>query len=228
LTFVLGLAAIIVVFVFVGHGNIRIGPWLKVEVPPVAGGSGGSASAESGGKAFGGTGGPAGPIGSGGAGGDAHADGPNSVAIGGPGGGGGVGLGGPGGSVQAGSGGLVAGGEGGEAGQPDGRGGRGGRNGLEAAGIPNRQLPDGIWLWDYGRGGNGGSTSEYVENLAVIEHLRAEYILAHSGQPETSLHQIQSVPADWLNGELQKRGETWRVRVRNGEYEFYSSGAESH
>jgi hypothetical protein len=24
-------------------------------------------------------------------------------------------------------------------------------------GIPNQQLPDGSWLWDKGRGGNGGS-----------------------------------------------------------------------
>lgn len=40
---------------------------------------------------------------------------------------------------------------GGEAGQSD----RGGRSGLEVSGIlPNVQLPDGSWLYDYGRGGN--------------------------------------------------------------------------
>jgi hypothetical protein len=46
------------------------------------------------------------------------------------------------------------GGEGGEAGQHH-RGGRGGRSPLELLGMKNEQLPDGTWLWDYGRGGDG-------------------------------------------------------------------------
>jgi hypothetical protein len=55
----------------------------------------------------------------------------------------------------------------------------------------------------------------------VIEDLRAEYMLAHPGQPEAFWHEIEAVPSGWLNDELQKHGEVWRVRVRNGGYEFY-------
>jgi hypothetical protein len=40
-TLVLGLVAIIVVFGFVGHGKLRISPWLDVEVPAIPGGNGG-------------------------------------------------------------------------------------------------------------------------------------------------------------------------------------------
>jgi hypothetical protein len=76
-------------------------------------------------------------------------------AIGGAGGGGGVGRGGDGGDAKVVGDGMALGGEGGEAGQVD-RGGRGGRSPLEVLGVPNRQLPDGTWLWDYGRGGDGG------------------------------------------------------------------------
>lgn len=90
----------------------------------------------------------------GGKGGDALVTG-SGTAIGGPGGGGGPGgKGGDGGSAVVNGDGFAAGGEGGEAGQL-GRGGRGGRSGYEAAGLPNFQLPDGTWMYDYGRGGDG-------------------------------------------------------------------------
>jgi hypothetical protein len=141
---------------YLQHGKLKIGNWLNIDIPAVAGGKGGDAIAEAGGRASGGPGGPAGAIGPGGVGGDARASGAQSVAVGGPGGRGGIGPGQEGGSVQAGLGVTAAGGEGGEAGQP---GGRGGRSGAEVIGIPNVQLPDGTWLWDYGRGGNGGSIS---------------------------------------------------------------------
>jgi hypothetical protein len=95
------------------------------------GGKGGNATAEENGFAKGGPGGRGGPWGSGGNGGDAHAKG-NAVALG---------------------------GEGGEAAQFD-RGGKGGRSAAEIHGIPNRQLPDGSWLWDYGRGGDGASPTK--------------------------------------------------------------------
>ncbi len=92
----------------------------------------------------------------GGRGGNAKVNGANSTAIGGLGGGGGLyGKGGDGGSAEVvGNNGFSMGGEGGEAGQLD-RGGRGGRSPMEILGIKNTQLPDGTFLWDYGRGGNG-------------------------------------------------------------------------
>lgn len=99
--------------------------------------------------------------GEGGAGGNAKAGG--GFATGGKGGGGGVpggGSGGAGGNAEVSGYGLAIGGEGGEAGQAD-RGGRGGRSPLEAHGIPNQQLPDGRWLWEFGRGGDGGGPQHH-------------------------------------------------------------------
>ncbi len=94
--------------------------------------------------------------GSGGRGGSATVGG-NGTAIGGSGGNGGVGgTGGDGGSGHVKGDGIVLGGEGGEAGQLC-KGGKGGRSPVEAHDLPNRQLPDGSWLWDYGRGGDGAS-----------------------------------------------------------------------
>ena len=96
--------------------------------------------------------------GRGGNGGSPTINGNNGVAVGGPGGAGGhYGRGGDGGGgVHIGGNIFAMGGEGGEAGQHD-RGGKGGRSPLEILGIPNRQLPDGTWLWDKGRGGDGAS-----------------------------------------------------------------------
>lgn len=100
--------------------------------------------------------------GSGGAGGKATVSG-NGTALGGPGGkGGSFGQGGKGGDAHVKGDGFAAGGEGGEAGQFD-RGGKGGRSAAEVHGIPNRQLPDGSWLWDYGRGGDGASPTKNPE-----------------------------------------------------------------
>jgi hypothetical protein len=96
------------------------------------------------------------PQGQGGRGGNASVGG-HGTALGGKGGGAGLsGRGGDGGDAQVRGDGIALGGEGGEAGQAD-RGGRGGRSPLEVLGIPNRQLPDGSWLWDYGKGGDGAS-----------------------------------------------------------------------
>jgi hypothetical protein len=92
----------------------------------------------------------------GGRGGDAKVGG-HGTAVGGSGGAGGVGgSGGDGGRAEVNGDGFAVGGEGGEAGHAD-RGGRGGRGPLEILGAPNRQLADGTWLWDFGRGGDGGT-----------------------------------------------------------------------
>ncbi|GAA1153973.1 hypothetical protein GCM10009630_60220 [Kribbella jejuensis] len=87
--------------------------------------------------------------GQGGRGGAATVGG-TGLAVGGPGGGGGPsGAGGDGGSAEVGGDGWAFGGEGG------GADGRGGRSGYELAGLPNFQLPDGTWMYDIGRGGDG-------------------------------------------------------------------------
>ncbi len=100
--------------------------------------------------------------GAGGKGGNAVAE-ENGVAKGGPGGRGGPwGPGGNGGNAHAKGGAIALGGEGGEAAQFD-RGGKGGRSAAEVHGIPNRQLPDGSWLWDYGRGGDAASPTKNPE-----------------------------------------------------------------
>jgi len=99
--------------------------------------------------------------GQGGRGGNAKVDG-SGIAIGGIGGRGGSpgsGSGGAGGNAEVKGNGLAMGGEGGEAGQID-RGGNGGRSPLEILGIPNRQLPDGRWLWGFGCGGDGTSPED--------------------------------------------------------------------
>lgn len=96
------------------------------------------------------------PLGEGGAGGNAKVG--SGSAVGGKGGDGGVpggSSGGAGGNAEVTGHGFALGGEGGEAGQAD-RGGRGGRSPFETLGVPNHQLPDGRWLWEFGRGGDGG------------------------------------------------------------------------
>lgn len=95
------------------------------------------------------------PTGIGGAGGSAKVG--SGYAIGGKGGRGGVpgsGSAGAGGNAEVAGEGLALGGEGGDAGQAD-SGGKGGRNGFEVLGVPNYQFPDGSWLWEFGRGGDG-------------------------------------------------------------------------
>lgn len=97
------------------------------------------------------------PLGKGGDGGNAKVG--TGSAIGGKGGDSGAGGdGGAGGHGEVAGEGVAIGGAGGEAGQAD-RGGRGGASGAEQLGLANVQLPDGRWLWDVGRGGDGAPPS---------------------------------------------------------------------
>lgn len=82
----------------------------------------------------------------------------------------GVAKGGRGGAIGGGDGGSAyVGGDGvalgGEAGQAD----RGGRSPIEANGGPNVQLPNGTWLWDYGRGGDPAVRLVLRPNVEVSE-----------------------------------------------------------
>lgn len=112
----------------------------------------------------------------GGRGGNAKVNGTNSTAIGGLGGGGGpLGKGGDGGSAEAiGDNCFAMGGEGGEAGQLD-RGGKGGRSPFEILGHENIQLPDGSFLWDKGRGGDGAGPSVQEIQKQKFEENKKNY-----------------------------------------------------
>ena len=82
----------------------------------------------------------------------------------------GIAKGGAGGAIGGGDGGSAyVGGDGmalgGEAGQAD----RGGRNPLEANGGPNVQLPDGTWIFDYGRGGAPGKFINLTPDVELSE-----------------------------------------------------------
>ncbi len=130
--FTLGAILIVVAVVLLLGSVFRGKPKEAISAapPPSRGGSGGHARVAGSGTAIGGAGGNAGAPG--------------------------AGQGGNGGSAEVEGDGFALGGEGGEAGQAD-RGGRGGRSPLEVLGVPNQQLPDGSWLWDKGRGGDGVS-----------------------------------------------------------------------
>lgn len=133
--------------------------------------------------------------GRGGAGGVASVSG-DGIGIGGKGGAGGVsGAGGTGGSATVSGGGLAVGGEGGEAGQAD-RGGRGGRSGYGLLGLPDKQLPDGTWLSDAGRGGDGAGppkrTLDPETQSIFVQLLRGR--LPDGGTAEIGMVDIQFRP----------------------------------
>jgi hypothetical protein len=189
----------------------------------VRGGSGGDAEALAGGTAMGGIGGDAGPFGHGGHGGKAKSDGEASWALGGPGGRGGVGPGQSGGDATASSPVFVAGGEGGAAGRPDGRGGRGGRSFPHWLGVDFPRLPDGRYP---GEGGRGANSAAYDGKAATIRQLLREYF--NTQPPPISKPDINAaVPLYWLNTRLEQMGTDWRVRIDEGEFEFFASATSS-
>jgi hypothetical protein len=185
------------------------------------GGKGGNAKvAGHNSSARGGDGGE-GAIGPGGPGGNAEVQGDNSHATGGKGGRGGLGPGGPGGGASArGDGITYAGGEGGEANQPDGRGGRGGRSGYFTLGLPDFQLPDGRWISEFGRGGDGAHTAQYAARLSIVEDIVGHTITAQAESAGVcGLEADQAL--DNINLRVAQDGHAWRVRVRAGCFEFY-------
>ena len=86
--------------------------------------------------------------------------------------------------------------------------------------ILQRQLglPVNPNLRQYGRGGAGVG---YGPKLAIIEKLRALYFEGHSENPKTIFEDINAVPLAYLNDELIKRNEFWRVRIVDDDYEFF-------
>ena len=160
--FTLGAILIIVAVLLLLRSVFRGEPKEAIsdELPPSRGGSGGHARVAGSGIAIGGAGGNAGVPG--------------------------AGKGGDGGNAEVEGDGFALGGEGGEAGQAD-RGGRGGRSPLKVLGVPNQQLPDGSWLWDKGRGGDGASPQNAEDSDSepgrALEAISREFGIAQQIAP---------------------------------------------
>ena len=162
------------------------------------------------------------PEGHGGKGGNAEIKG-NGIAIGGPGGRAGkYGVGGDGGCAKIEGDGdgpifsIAVGGAGGSAGdygiwRPP------AKSGYE---ILQRQLglPIDPFLRQFGRGGAGAG---YEPKLKFVEQLRLSYFKELSKSPKTIFEDINAVPLNYLNDELIKKEEFWRVRIVDDEYEFF-------
>jgi hypothetical protein len=79
-------------------------------------------------------------------------------------------------------------------------------------------LPVDPELRQYGRGGAGAG---YEPKLQTIELLRTTYFREHATKPQSIFENISAVPLDYLNDALAAKGEAWRVRVIDDEYEFF-------
>jgi hypothetical protein len=154
------------------------------------------------------------------------------------------GAGGKGGSARVGGHGIAIGGSGGQAGKY-GKGGDGGSgevvgDGLAAGGAGGAAGDDGLWrapaksgyevaqrklglpvdpvMRQYGR---GGAVLGYEPKLRVVEQLRAAFFAEHGLKPQSIFENIGAVPLTYLNASIASRGENWRVRIADDEYEFF-------
>jgi hypothetical protein len=163
-----------------------------------------------------------GVVGPGGLGGDANIEGDRSLAVGGRGGRGGLGPGGPGGKAETrGDDAVSIGGEGGEANQVDGRGGRGGRSGYLLSERPDFQLPDGRWISEFGRGGDGGHSPQYAARLMVIGDLLGHSVSMYATSAGVRDAETAKSLLNRLNGLLSREGRGWRVQITDGCFEFF-------
>jgi hypothetical protein len=181
------------------------------------GGSGGSASVGGSGIAIGGAGGLGGEQGSGGAGGSVSVGG-NGVAIGGPGGHAGkYGKGGAGGGGHH-AGDVVAAGGGGGSVDSDTHWYPPAPSGYEVHQLA-MGLPVDPTMRQFGR---GGMSPGYAVRYQVVEGIRTNFFETQGLAPRTALEDVNAVPLDYVNEELQKRGVPWRARVvRDLDYEFF-------
>lgn len=116
---------------------------------------------------------------------------------------------------------VALGGCGGEAGQPDGRGGRGARNPLIELGLADFQLPDGRWLSEAGRGGDGAHSPQYGARLMVIEEILDQLGVPHHRKGANTYCADAEALLTTLNERLKGRG--WGVTVRDGLFSFYDT-----
>lgn len=122
------------------------------------------------------------------------------------------------------------GGDGGEAPQWDGRGGRGAKSALtpeirEEWGLPPEPPhmkppyfePRPV---DYGSGGHGSDTPQYVARRLIIERMKSGYIERNGLNVASVWYDREVVPMDWLNGQLTSEGHRWTAAIVAMEYEF--------
>lgn len=50
----------------------------------------------------------------------------------------------------------------------------------------------------------------------LLGRLTAQYMASHDGLSPRMLAGLESPPVEWINAELEKLGEDWRVRNANG------------
>ncbi|GMV62915.1 MAG: hypothetical protein AMXMBFR74_20830 [Parvibaculum sp.] len=145
---------------------------------------------------------------------------------------GGVAYAGPGGSVAIGGQGI--GGKGGDAtaevANVESAGGAGGSVGSDKywphpakSGYETMMLAKGLpvdpAMRPYGR---GGAVSGYEPKLEIVNSLRGKYFASEGLSPRSYFEDINAVSAEYLNSELEKMGEPWRVKiVDSDEYDFY-------
>ena len=147
-------------------------------------------------------------LGSGGTGGSGTILGSHGTIVGGRGGDGGTsGIGGAGGDgTVTGEYAHIQGGDGGSAGSSDGRGGRATAPTPRLAALPKQ-------AWGVGRGGMGGNAPEYDRRIALLIHIRDEYVNALPDTRPYVSAGIDQIEPDWINARLSALGETWRVKL---------------
>jgi hypothetical protein len=69
---------------------------------------------------------------------------------------------------------------------------------------------------------NTATQTTINQRSAVLAQLRQYYILSHDNITPRMAAGMEWPPQDWLNGELENRGEKWRVRVNRDRFETYN------
>lgn len=162
--------------------------------------------------------------GSGGQGGKAKAlDGAAAMGgNGGLGGGAGGGKGGKGGDAEAfGRGSLAIGGDGGGGYRADGRGGKG------ADSLLKKLPPDMLKQFgltgneNYGSGGDGGNSQEYVRRIGILKVLNSEYSKENPGLKLHTMQGVEMPPVEWINKRLSQKKESFRVDFIKNDTDFF-------
>src|SRR5205809_8138343 len=96
------------------------------------------------------------------------------------------------------------------------RGGRGARIDLQRLGLEDYQLPDGRWLSEFGRGGDGGHSPQYVARLMVIEEILGHVVTVDASSCRELTDGSEALFLQRLNDQLMAKAHRWRVRIVAG------------